>query len=168
VPTLERARYRTGQVTRGFRTQLEPRDVEVIRSLLAPAELRLFAGMHARDRRHSYEVLRRLDAGAPPSMALRQAALLHDVGKGYLELWDRVAFVLLGALSPRLLDALAAHDGMRWRNALWRLRHHAAIGAEILVAAGSSARVVALVGGHTAEPAGDDELARLIEADRAS
>ncbi len=160
---------------RGFGTTLDPAEVHLARSLLQPAELRLFAAMHPRDRRHSMDLLRALDAdteqghGTPPSPELRQAALLHDVGKGHLELWDRVAFVLLGAASQPLVDGLASESGAAWQQALWRLRHHAALGAERLVGAGSTPRVVELVRRHTAPlaDAGEDhELARLIEADQ--
>jgi len=42
--------------------------------------------------------------------ALLAAALLHDVGKGGIRLWERVAFVLLKAASPRLLERVASGD----------------------------------------------------------
>ncbi|MCC6236671.1 MAG: HD domain-containing protein [Dehalococcoidia bacterium] len=170
---LGQARYRVGQVARGFATGLSPAEVQLARSLLGPAELRLFASMHPRDRRHSMDLLHHLERGAAqdgePSRELRQAALLHDVGKGHLELWDRVGFVLLRAVSPALADTLGSEGGQPWQRALWRLHHHAALGAERLVGAGSSARVVDLVRGHTSDPHAareDPELVRLIEADR--
>ncbi len=170
---LGQTRYRVGQVARGFATGLSPAEVQLARSLLSPAELRLFAAMHPRDRRHSVDLLHDLDRGAeregPPSRELRQAALLHDVGKGPLELWDRIGFVLLRAVSPGLADAIEAERGWPWQQSLWRLRHHATLGAERLVGAGSSERVIALVGAHTSEPRAaheDLELARLIAADR--
>ncbi len=167
-----RARYRVSQVARGFRTYLTPAEIRALRALLGPAELALFAAMHPRDRRHSIDVLRWLEVTSgteAPSAELKRAALLHDVGKGQLALTDRVAFVLLEALSPRAVSLLGSRDGARWRRALWTLRHHAALGGERLAAAGSDARVVALVRRHTAPPsASDAELARLIEADRAN
>lgn len=166
------ARYRVGQVTRGFHSTLAPAEVARIRELLSPTELAMFAAMHPRDRRHSFEVMRWLEVTAgsvPPSRDLAVAALLHDVGKGPLELWDRVAFVLLMAASPRAVDALAAPRGLACRRALWRLRHHAVLGAARLREAGTSPRVAALVEAHTSEgPSEDPDLARLIEADRAS
>ncbi|MFN8638622.1 MAG: HD domain-containing protein [Dehalococcoidia bacterium] len=169
---VARVRYRVGQVTRGLHTTLGPSEVQRIRELLSPVELAMFAAMRPRDRRHSFEVLRWLEVtsgSVRPSHELAAAALLHDVGKGPLELWDRVGFVLLMALSPRLVDVLAAPRGLACRRALWRLRHHAALGAARLREGGTSLRVVALVEGHTLDGAtSDPELTRLIEADRAS
>lgn len=165
-------RYRVGQVTRGFATGLSPAEVQLARSLLGASELRLFASMHPRDRRHSMDLLHELsragDREGEPSRELRRAALLHDVGKGHLELWDRVGFVLLHAASPALTEALGDELGMSWQRALWRLEHHAALGAERLVGAGSEDRVVELVRAHTSdlhEVGADPELVRLIEAD---
>lgn len=144
----------------------------MVRALLNPRELRLFLALEPRDRRHSYQVLRWLEVTSgptPPSEVLRKAALLHDVGKGQLWVWDRAAYVLLEAVSPRLVDLLAAQAGARWRRALWQLRHHADLGARVLAEAGSEPRVVALVRAHTDRAAAaDPDLARLIEADRAS
>ena len=45
--------YRTRQFFRGFRPGLDPSEVARVRGLLGPAELALFQGMQARDRRHS-------------------------------------------------------------------------------------------------------------------
>lgn len=167
-----RVRYRGGQFFRGFRTGFTTEELAAVRALLSPVELRLFLAMEPRDRRHSYDVLRWLEVTAgsqEPSDTLRKAALLHDVGKGRLGVWDRVAFVLVEAASPRLVDVLGAPGGSRWRTALWRLRHHARLGADALSQAGIDARVIELVASHTgASPSGDRELARLIEADRAS
>jgi len=97
------------------------------------------------------------------------------VGKGPLLVWDRVAFVLLCAASPSLTERLAlrlnapreASSGLRRRrDALWRLRHHAALGADLVEAAGAPPRVVELVRRHTeAPPPDDEELASFIAAD---
>jgi hypothetical protein len=179
-PLLRRAsarlRYRGGQFFRGFHARLTPVEIAVVRSLLSPAELRLFLALEPRDRRHSYDLLRWLEVTAgsqKPAAALLKAALLHDVGKGRLRVWDRVAFVLLEHASPRFVDIMGsaqnAPEGLRWRRALWRLRHHAELGARALAGAGADPRVIALVARHTdLDAGGDDELARLIEADRAT
>ncbi len=146
--TLHRAGYRAGQFVRGFRSTLSPEEIAAARALLGARELQLFAGLHPRDRRHSMNVMRWLEASTRPSRELLVAALLHDVGKGQLYVLDRVAYVALNAISPQLLDGVAREHGPRWRQGLWRLRHHARLGAERLIEAGSSPRVVELVAAH--------------------
>jgi hypothetical protein len=170
VSGCARALYRARQFLAGFRGWLEPREIVEVRSLLAPAGFDLFVRMQGRDQKHSFRVLRWLqrsavERGTVVPETLVQAALLHDVGKGRLATWHRVAFVLLNAAAPRLAPRIERAEGAGWRNALWRLRHHARLGAQRLAAAGVAPRVVELVARHTGEFAGDDELAWLIEAD---
>ncbi len=171
------ARYRVGQVFLSLRSAATPPAIAELRELLSEAELACFVAMTPRDRHHSLDVMRRVRerssaGGAPASRDLLAAALLHDVGKGRLMLRDRVAFVLLYAVSERLGDALGTERGPRWRRALWRIRHHARLGAAQLTEAGSSARVVELVARHIVAKregtGGDRELALLIAADDAS
>ncbi len=164
---LGRARYRAGQFFGGFRATLTPDELAFVRGVLTRGELALFAGMQARDQRHSLRVAAALrdegDAQAPPD--LLAAALLHDVGKGDLLVTERVVYVLLAAVSSRLVD-LVGSPRPRWRNGIWRLRHHARLGAERLSEEGSSRRVIDLVAAHVdGDPAGDDELARLQAVD---
>lgn len=162
---FRRARYRVRQFTHGLRPFLTPREIEDARAHLSPAEFALFLGAEARDRRHSVDLFQALRAlGA--TRAELTAALLHDVGKGPLRTWHRIAFVLLSASVPGLARRIEADRGAAWRQALWRLRHHARLGAERLDAAGSEARVVELVRRHTDTPPPDDPvLARFIALD---
>ena len=173
IRLLRRAGYRTRQVAWGLRSAIAPADREAVRALLSPAELALFDAMEPRDRAHAVRTLRWLDrAGGPGSAArrdVRAAALLHDVGKGRLALWHRVAYVLLAALPAAALDRLCRR-GHGPRDALWRLRHHDRLGGALLREAGSAPRVVELVERHLAPPAaaraaGDLDLLALIEAD---
>ena len=162
---LRRARYRVRQFTHGLRPFLDPREIEDARARLTPAEFALFLGAEARDRRHSVDLFEALRAQGATEPELT-AALLHDVGKGPLRTWHRIAFVLLHALASGLAPRVEVQDGAPWQQALWRLRHHARLGAERLQAAGSEARVVELVRRHTETPPVDDPaLARFIALD---
>ncbi|MEZ4553081.1 MAG: HD domain-containing protein [Dehalococcoidia bacterium] len=142
-------------------------------ALLSERERLLFVAMQGRDRRHSMDMVawlerQRVADGAHPSTDLLVAALLHDVGKGPLAVSDRVAFVLLGAVSTRFRRSLEREHGPRWRRALWRLEHHARLGADRLQQAGANPRVVDLVRRHKDLDAGaDEELRALIAADGA-
>jgi hypothetical protein len=158
------------QFLAGFRGWLEPDEIVEVRSLLPPPEIDLFVRMQGRDQKHSFRVLRWLqrsaaERGVTLSRPLIEAALLHDVGKGRLATWHRVAFVLLDAATPRLARRVERERGHGWRNALWRLRHHAHLGAARLAAAGVDPRVVELVAGPPGEARDDADLAWLIEAD---
>lgn len=150
-----RARYRIRQFTRGLRSFLSPAEIGVARARLSPAEFAFFLDTDARDRRHSVDLFAALQA-ADAGEAELVAALVHDIGKGRLRMWHRIAFVLLTAAAPRLGWRLEAEQGARWRQALWRLRHHARLGAVRLEAAGSAPRVIELVRGHTEASPGDD------------
>lgn len=167
---LARARYRAGQFRRALRPVLTPADVAVVRDLLGATELALFARMEPADQRHALDLcywLRRTMPPPGPSRALQQAALLHDVGKGRMRVIDRVAFVVLRAVSETFQRRCAAEHGGTARHAQWTLLHHARIGAERLAAAGVSPRVVALTARHLDPPDPDDPEQRwLIAGDR--
>lgn len=164
---LTRARYRVRQFLRGLRPHLSPDEVGIARALLTEPEFLLFLHAEPRDQRHSMDLHHLLRDERPEvSRDLLVTALLHDVGKGPLATTHRIAFVLLSATSPSLARRIEAEHGAGWRQALWRLRHHARLGAEILATAGSSPRVVELVAAHTSPPLTDDpELAAFICAD---
>ena len=152
---------------RGFAWALAPAEVAHARRLLTPAELLLFAGLQGRERRHAMDMLHWLRARAAPSDELLAAALVHNVGKGPIHLQERVGYVLLDLLAPRLLERLASPSGGRFARSLAAQRDHARRGAALLARAGSSPRVRALVAAHHDPSPGDDrELAWLIAADR--
>ena len=162
---VSRARYRTLQYGKGIAAHVSPEEAATVRALLTPAECTLFLAMQRRDQRHSLDLFNALAAEGAPRDSL-VAALLHDVGKDELHDWQRVVFVLLEAVRPGLGRRLEAESGAAWRTGLWRLRHHARLGAERLAAAGCSPRVVEIVAAHTSTPpANDPEVARFIEWD---
>ena len=166
---IGRGRYRARQFFGGFRAALTPEELAFVGGVLTRRELALFADTQARDQRHSVNValaLRETDGGNA-SRDLLAAALLHDIGKGDLFVSERVVYVLLAAVSLRLVDVVG-RPGSRGRDGIWRLRHHPRLGAERLSEEGSSPRVIELVAGHIDGDASDDaELARLQAADRA-
>lgn len=166
MASVRRAAYRVRQVLLGFRPALRAGEVAAVHALLSEPERALFMAMDARDRRHSMDMLIWLRARTRPSPALEVATLLHDVGKGRLRLAERVAFVLLGVLGEARRDRLCAEGG-GFRGALWRLRHHARLGAARLEG-GAGERVCWLVAHHTDAPLPDDEDLRwLVAADDA-
>lgn len=169
APAPSRLRYRVRQFTRGLRPHLAPSEVAEARGRLSPEEFRLFLHARPRDRRHSmdlYHLLRRAGAaGQPASEEMLVAALLHDVGKGEIDTWHRIAFVVLNGVSPAFVSLLAAREGARWRRALWRLKHHAELSAEMLRRVGTAPRVIAIVAAHTQPDSDDREIAAFIRAD---
>ena len=158
-----RAVYRGRQFFGALRPQI---DASLRMEALGPlreSERQLFEAMTRRDQQHCLEVYRRLRAQGHDDHDLLTAALLHDIGKGRVALWHRVAYVLLEAGAPGLLARLAAPgEGRGWRQALYRCRHHPKLGAELARRAGSSSSVVALIGAE--EVATDGGLLAEVQA----
>ncbi len=152
---------------RGFR-RLTPEEARAVEALLGPEELRCFRGLQGREQRHAVDVMQHLRTHGSPSDDLLVAALLHNVGKGPLYLYERVAYTLLAMFTPRLLQRIARPDGRGFRLAMAAQRDHPARGVEVLATLGVRPRVLELVRGHhDASAGGDAELAALIEADLA-
>jgi len=160
-----RAAYRSRQFLAALRPRLAGDDRLLVAQHISPALQRLFYTMSARDQRHSVDVARALLAEGEDDEALVQAALLHDVGKGPLRLWHRVAFVILQALSPRLLARLAPPGTGGWRAPFDRLLRHGERGAQMLEAAGAPQETVRLVRYHENASVQERSLARLRAAD---
>ncbi len=157
----------TRRFFRGLRGSRSPTEERAVHQLLGPAELRLFASLQGRERRHALDVLTWLRANASPSDELLVAALLHNTGKGALHAHERILHVLLLQFAPRLHARLADRGGGRLGRALAALRDHPERGALRLAAIGCSPRVCELVRRHhDASPGDDRELASLIEADQ--
>ena len=171
---VARAFYRSRQ----FVTSLRPRVDAELRDeafrYLNERERGLFATMTRRDQQHCLDVYRRLIDRDEDDRELLAASLLHDAGKGRVTVWQRVAFVLLEATAPNVLERLARPgegphpgEGRGWREALYRCRHHPELGAKLARMAGSSDEVVALIGEQDVETL-RERLAALHAADDAA
>jgi putative nucleotidyltransferase with HDIG domain len=106
------------------------------------------------DQRHGLDVLNTVEGELPdPSPILRQAALLHDMGKAgaSFSVLERSLTVFLGAWSPRLLEgAFRLWPGLARRYAIYA--DHARIGAERLRAIGAEELADVIAEHHEAKP----------------
>lgn len=163
-----RAAHRSRQFFGALRARVGDEERAEAAAHLTPGEQALFYSMETGDQRHALDVFRIVKAAGQADPSLLAAALLHDVGKGRTSVWQRALFVLLNAVSPRLLRRLASGGGPGWRGALARSLDHAERGAALAEAVGSTPETVRLIRLHGA-PAGDDAaLAVLRAADEAS
>jgi hypothetical protein len=158
-----RAAYRSRQFLGALRARVKEDERAEVAAHLMPAEQRLFQSMDLRDQRHALDVFRALKSGRQRDPSLLAAALLHDVGKGPIMLWQRVAFVLLRAVSPGLLRRVSRADDPRWRGTLARMLDHAERGAALAEAAGSTPETVRLIRLHRS-PTGADAALALLQA----
>ena len=165
MSSVSRAVYRARQFRMSLRASIGESERAEAAALLGPELWRLFVSMAARDQRHCFDVYRRLSTGGCSDRDVLQAALLHDAGKGRLagasvRLWHRVAYVLLAAAAPALLEHLS-----RGRGGLSSLHGHAERGAMLAEALGAVPAVVALVARHEEPDPADPRLALLRVAD---
>jgi hypothetical protein len=156
--------YRLRQFRRALGAKPTRAQLDAVQVQLTTPQWRLFCAMSPRDQWHAIQTLRLLRARGAVHADLALAALLHDAGKGYIRLHERVLYVLL-TRRPRLLQRLATAQGAGWRTALFRSARHAEAGARLAQEAGASDRVVELIRGHHRAVANDAELAALIDAD---
>jgi len=160
-----RAAYRIRQLFASLGAGLSRQERQIVAARLSQEQQRLFYAMTARDQRHCLDVFHALARAGCQDEEVLLAALLHDVGKGPVRLWQRAAYVLLRAISPRLLARLARPEGQGWRWAMASLENHAARGAALAEAAGTPAPVVELIRHHQRADASDGRLALLRAVD---
>jgi hypothetical protein len=159
--------HRARQFFGALRPRVSPDERAAAYEWLSASLRAVFESMTLRDQQHGIIVWRRVRAASVrPDADLFAAALIHDCGKGRVALWHRVAHVLLASIAPPLERRVAAEHGVGWRRALWRLREHPRLGAEMAAAAGASAGVVRLIAEQDS-PNPDVRLAILQQADDA-
>jgi predicted HD phosphohydrolase len=162
--SLARALYRSRQFFRSVGASLSAEDRAEVAQRLNAEQQRLFYAMTARDQRHCLDVFHALQRDGHDDPDLLLAALLHDVGKGPVRLWHRVAYVLIRALSPRLLRRLSSDSGSGWRQALASFSDHSRRGAVLVETTGAPEAVVALVRLHSGDEIGADPRVALLRA----
>ena len=158
-----------GSKTRQFRAHRRARvsaaERAALSTWLSPAQLALFDSMHPADQRHGLDVVATLRAEGTMDDELLLAGLLHDAGKGQTGLWPRVAYSLgqeYGSWVWRLAGLLPG-----FRDALGRLRDHAATSATMAATAGCTPRTAELIRYQDA-PRDADAGERLRVADEAN
>jgi len=161
---LARALYRSRQFFRSVGASISEEERAAVADRLDAEQQDLFYAMTARDQRHCLDVFHALQRDGHEDADLLMAALLHDVGKGPVRLWHRVAYVLIRAVSPRLLRRLASESGSGWRRALASFSDHSRRGADLVEATGAPEAVVSLVRLHSGDEIGDDPRAALLRA----
>ncbi|MER3419978.1 MAG: phosphohydrolase [Chloroflexota bacterium] len=160
-----RVAYRVGQFRRAVGARPCIEDTALLARLLSPDELRLFWATSSRDQHHHLETLRLLRRHGQVPQHLARAALLHDIGKGRVRLYERVLYVLLAAAAPRLLAALIRRERPGPLGALYRIHHHPRRAVALLRPLGASQRELELILRHHEPPGADAELNALIAAD---
>lgn len=149
------ALHRVEQFWRHSAGRIRRHEADRAAGILGPHLYPLFAALPRNERRHGLDVLASVDRlDARPERLLRQAALLHDMGKAQagLSVLDRSQAVFLQALSPALLRAyqrLRPGFARRFR----RYRDHAAVGAQRLRDLGALELAEIVAEHHDRDPA---------------
>ncbi len=161
-------RYRLRQFWQLVTAQpLPPSAWREIESILSPEELALFRRHSPADRQHAYRVLRAVRAAGREHPALLVAALLHDVGKTRYRprAWERVLGTVGERFFPDRITRWGRGEPRGWRRPFVIRAQHAAWGAEMAAAAGSSPLTVTLIRRHQDKaPTLDEETAALLRS----
>lgn len=152
--------WRVRQFVRGVFAHVDADEMLEVTRALPKAAVCRFCQMPLDGQRHSLNVLYTLQAAGWHDPDLAAAALLHDVGKVAgdtakirLSPWLRGPLVLLTALAPAKVKAMASDDpATGWRYLLHVHREHPAIGAAWAGADGCSDLTCWLIEHHQDQP----------------
>ena len=133
-----------------FPAMLGEQEQKVIKDSLSRSEYELFLKYSKSDQYHAYRVFKMLEDANHLDPDLLTAALLHDIGKAKypITILDRVWPVLVKKLSPSTYYKWGEDEGVRWKRPFAIKLQHAAWGAEMAKAAGSSETAVSLIRRH--------------------
>lgn len=166
--SMAKAAHLVRRFLRALTARVDPAEREIVAANLTPAQQQLFWAMMVQDQRHSLDVFYTLQRRGCQDRDILLAALLHDVGKGHIRLWQRVVFVLLQSGAPGLLRRLAQPNGTGWRRAMASLKNHGFRGAALAQEAGTSPAVVELIRNHQRIDGSDSRAALLRTAEESS
>lgn len=147
---LPRALYRVRQFSKFCRASVSKAEQRVAAEQLGESLFPLFMKMALPDQRHCLDVYHSLRDSDCDDPEMLTAALIHDVGKSNVGIWQRVAYVLLRQLAPRQLRSIAS-NGTGWRVGLSSLHYHEKAGGQLAKAAGASDAIVQLISGDSAD-----------------
>jgi hypothetical protein len=164
---------RARQGVLALRADPEADEHAIVHRWLTAAQQEAFFQLPSHDRGHLIRVSRKLIASGPKNTDVIVAGLLHDIGKvngrHHVRLIDRIAKVLLGRFSPRLLARLASREyPVPLCGGLMLAVHHPAIGSERARMLGCTERVCWLIKNHDHQAPTDPDLRRLIDVDRST
>ena len=151
-----RLSYRSQQFLQAIRPHTSQEDMELVTSILSPAQLKLFQQMQISEQAHSLRVLQALRSQGESNSDLHTAALLHDVGKIRvpLRLWERVLIVIVLAICPvcvrrwgSVVDTVSMEE-FGWRRPFIVAEQHPRWGAELAAESGVSPLVVKIIARH--------------------
>ena len=163
------ALHRVSQFWRHSSARVTEIEIRKAEGILGAKLSAFFLELPVNDQRHGLDVLATIDNSVPdPPLLLRQAALLHDVGKAgaALSVLERSTSVFLAALSPGLLTAvLRLRPGLKRRHAIYA--DHARVGAARLRSVGA-AELAGVVAEHHSDRPSSEVTAALQRADHAN